>query len=231
MHTSNKNKKRVGILKLAQEYRNLMRLSSPSNEELDRIEKILELAIYDIELNDLLYLVDEQFSFEINLIENENLDYSSMNNVNFNEEYYSQILSKDISILEARPLKQDLIHQSEDSCNVVSFPELYVPNTTNKWNWQICGNDFKHTIFIFVAGGVLASVRNKNASSSVSQASKNVSKAGIKKLNICRDRKDTGRKTKSFSQSTRVKKSSKQVISRIKKVALSSSISVNVDLL
>ncbi|WP_104900292.1 hypothetical protein [Nostoc sp. 'Peltigera membranacea cyanobiont' N6] len=56
------------VKKLLQEYERLVMLSSPSNDELTRIEQILELAVYDTELDNLINQVDEQIASEMGLL-------------------------------------------------------------------------------------------------------------------------------------------------------------------
>jgi hypothetical protein len=55
------------ISKITEEYRRLMGLSFPSDEQLNRIEEILKLAISDIKINESLSKVDEEITSEIAL--------------------------------------------------------------------------------------------------------------------------------------------------------------------
>jgi hypothetical protein len=55
------------ISKITEEYRLLMGLSFPSDEQLNRIEEILQLAVTDIQIHESLSQVDEEITKEINL--------------------------------------------------------------------------------------------------------------------------------------------------------------------
>jgi hypothetical protein len=70
---------------IVKEYRDLIQISLPSDEQLDRIENILEMAIYDTELNNYLYQVDTELSVEINSLEN---DYSNLEEFEVSEQLY-----------------------------------------------------------------------------------------------------------------------------------------------
>ncbi|MEM7727397.1 MAG: hypothetical protein AAF208_13670 [Cyanobacteria bacterium P01_A01_bin.45] len=76
MDTKNLNhhSEKENIFKIAEEYRKLMKLSSPSDIELENIEKIMELAVDDTELNHLINQINEQYALENNLLEDDNLD-------------------------------------------------------------------------------------------------------------------------------------------------------------
>jgi hypothetical protein len=45
---------------LAEKYRTLVTLEDPDDNEQEQLEKILELAVFDMQLNELLVNVDEQ---------------------------------------------------------------------------------------------------------------------------------------------------------------------------
>lgn len=77
--------KQEKIIQIADEYRILIRLSSPSDEELERIDEILELAIFDVELSNSLNQIDEALAIEISLVENNNLDISVSSDINSDE--------------------------------------------------------------------------------------------------------------------------------------------------
>jgi hypothetical protein len=55
---------------IAEEYRFLVKLESPRDDELDCIEQILELAIDDTDLSNLISQVDEEIVREMGLVEN-----------------------------------------------------------------------------------------------------------------------------------------------------------------
>ncbi len=75
---SNHYQQKESISKITEEYSSLIKLSSPSDVELDRIEQIMELAVYDTELNNLINQVDEQYALEMNLLEDDHLDHLSI---------------------------------------------------------------------------------------------------------------------------------------------------------
>jgi len=55
------------VNEIAQEYRRLVKIKSPCDDELNHIEQILELAIYDVELSNLINQVDKQIVHEMDL--------------------------------------------------------------------------------------------------------------------------------------------------------------------
>jgi hypothetical protein len=67
VNTFNNPKQLNATTKIVEEYRDLIRLSSPSDEQLDRIEEILESAIANTQLAEFLNKVDEKLALEINL--------------------------------------------------------------------------------------------------------------------------------------------------------------------
>ncbi|WP_414755904.1 hypothetical protein [Anabaena sp. CCY 9910] len=56
------------VNKIAQEYYSLVKIESPSDYELKRIEKILEIAVNNIKLSDLIDCIDEQIAYDMDLL-------------------------------------------------------------------------------------------------------------------------------------------------------------------
>ena len=62
------------IFKIVEEYGKLIRVRFPSDIENDRILEIMELAVYDIELDDLINREDIKYAEENDLIESSSLE-------------------------------------------------------------------------------------------------------------------------------------------------------------
>jgi hypothetical protein len=65
------------VQKIAQEYYSLVKLESPSNYALNRIEEILELAINNTDLSDLIDRVDQKIAYEMDLLVNDDLEMTN----------------------------------------------------------------------------------------------------------------------------------------------------------
>ena len=133
------------ISKTVEEYRKLIKLSSPSDIQLKRIEKIMELAIDSKELNDLINQADEQYAIENNLLEDESLDCSSSSNPEIGRDSYDKLNRKNSA--------QKLVNTGNVilfPCSVASYP---------KKRRKFFNFDIKFVIPSFVAvGGMLAFV-------------------------------------------------------------------------
>ncbi|MGB6298081.1 MAG: hypothetical protein WBF90_18110, partial [Rivularia sp. (in: cyanobacteria)] len=133
------------ISKTVEEYRKLIKLSSPSDIQLKRIEKIMELAIDSKELNDLINQADEQYAIENNLLEDESLDCSSSSNPEIDRDSYDKLNRK------------NSVREPVNTNNVVLFPRLFAPHS--KKRRKLFNFDIRFVISSFVAvGGMLALV-------------------------------------------------------------------------
>jgi hypothetical protein len=144
------NKK--NIFKIVEEYCKLIRLSSPSDIELERLEKIMELAVYDVELNNLINREDEQYAIENNLLGDDYLDEKESSIIELdNPNFLSNTNHKDSSD-EARYESENRLQKSENTSNVVRFPCLVTSHPEKR---KMLGFDMKLVISSFVAGGIL----------------------------------------------------------------------------
>ncbi len=143
------------ISKTVEEYCILIRLSSPSDIELKRIEKIMELAVYDVELNNLINREDEQYATENNLLGDDYLDKESSSSLdNAYPKSLSEINNKDNSD-EVKHKSKYSSQKSDSTSNVVFFPRLVNSNPEKR---KFLGFDINlnFVIYSFVAGGILA---------------------------------------------------------------------------
>lgn len=133
------------ISKTVEEYRKLIRLSSPSDIELKRIEKIMEWAVDNKELDNLINQADEQYVIENNLLEDENLDCLSSSNLEIGKDSYDKLT------------KKNGVRELENTSNVVLFPCSAAPRSEKKR--KFFNFDIRLVISSFVAiGGILALV-------------------------------------------------------------------------
>ncbi|MEH2184255.1 hypothetical protein [Nostoc sp.] len=106
---------------LVEEYRKLVVIPSPSDDELNQIDHILELAIYDDELNDLINEIDQELEDSVipastisklevtdisNALGEAQRDFSSQNN-NFVMHYNASQTSQDAHLLSKKKLLGD----------------------------------------------------------------------------------------------------------------------------
>lgn len=145
INTLNNVQQQEIISKMAGEYRDLIRLSYPSDEELKRIEDILELAISNCRLNDHLNQMDEELALEISLLEEndlvannlkpneenslelisrnqENLDYFEAQYFNLNQALFTGNLSENSCLSKDKIHTENSGQQSKGISNVLQFP-------------------------------------------------------------------------------------------------------------
>ena len=135
------------VVKIAEEYCTLIRLSSPSDIELERIEKIMELAVDNTELNNLLNQIDEKYALENNLLGDDNLDNSSL---------VSLKLSWDNYLYKDKYNRKNSTKKSDTASNIVLFPHLVTSHPEKKRKFLKL--DMRFVISSFAAVGILALV-------------------------------------------------------------------------
>ncbi|NJN13430.1 MAG: hypothetical protein HC815_38200, partial [Richelia sp. RM1_1_1] len=149
----NRRDNKKNIFKIVEEYRKLIRLSSPSDIELKRMEKIMELAIYDAELNNLINREDEQYATENNLLADDYFDEKEFSIIELDyPSSLSKINDKD-NPDEVKDKSEDSFQKLENTSNVVLFPRLVTSHPEKKI--KILGCNIRLVISSFVAGGML----------------------------------------------------------------------------
>ncbi len=128
------------VVKIAEEYCTLIRLSSPSDIELERIEEIMELAVDNAVLNNLLNQVDQKYAFENNLLRDNDLDDSHQVSLELNRD-------KDRFNIKNSTKKSDI------GSNVVLFPRLVTSHLKKKRKFLKC--DIRLVISSFAAVGIV----------------------------------------------------------------------------
>ncbi|KST61962.1 hypothetical protein [Mastigocoleus testarum] len=128
------------VVKIAEEYCTLIRLSSPSDIELERIEEIMELAVDNAVLNNLLNQVDQKYAFENNLLRDDDLDDSHQVSLELNRD-------KDRFNIKNSTKKSDI------GSNVVLFPRLFTSHLKKKRKFLKC--DIRLVISSFAAVGIV----------------------------------------------------------------------------
>lgn len=132
------------VVKIAEEYCTLIRLSSPSDIELERIEEIMELAVDNTVLNNLLNQVDQKYALENNLLGDDDLDDSHKVSIESNRDNY---LYQDRFNIKNSTKKSDI------GSNVVLFPRLVTSHLKKKRKFLKC--DIRLVISSFAAVGIV----------------------------------------------------------------------------
>lgn len=127
------------IFKIVEEYAKLIRLSLPSDSESNRILEIMELAVYDAELNNFINREDKKYAEENNLLEDYYLYEEYSYNPKFDEIEYNN---------------KDGTHKSKNANNLVLFPSLV--STHQEKKRRRFNVNIRNAIPCFVAAGLLS---------------------------------------------------------------------------
>jgi len=133
------------IYKIVEEYGKLIRLQFPSDIENDRILEIMELAVYDKELDNLINQEDKKYAEENDLIED---DY-----------FYNESSSLELDKSTPVPLSVIDNHKSDNSSNLVLFPHSATFCSSNLENKKrLLSFNIRDAIPCIVAVGILTCV-------------------------------------------------------------------------
>ena len=120
------------IFKIVEEYGKLIRVRFPSDIENDRILEIMELAVYDIELDDLINREDIKYAEENDLIESSSLELEK---------------SSYLSVVE---------NNKDD--NLILFPHSAVACSDHREKRKSLSSNIRDAIPCFVTAGILTCV-------------------------------------------------------------------------
>ena len=120
------------IFKIIEEYGKLIRIEFPSDIENDRILEIMELAVYDIELDDLINREDIKYAEENGLIESSSLELEK---------------SSYLSVVE---------NNKDD--NLILFPHSAVACSDHREKRKSLSSNIRDAIPCFVTAGILTCV-------------------------------------------------------------------------
>ena len=120
------------IFKIIEEYGKLIRIEFPSDIENDRILEIMELAVYDIELDDLINREDIKYAEENGLIESSSLELEK---------------SSYLSVVE---------NNKDD--NLILFPHSAVACSDHREKRKSLSSNIRDAIPRFVTAGILTCV-------------------------------------------------------------------------
>lgn len=120
------------IFKIVEEYGKLIRVRFPSDIENDRILEIMELAVYDIELDDLINREDIKYAEENDLIESSSLELEK---------------SSYLSVIE---------NNKDD--NLILFPHSAVACSDHREKRKSLSSNIRDAIPCFVTAGILTCV-------------------------------------------------------------------------
>lgn len=129
------------IYKIVEEYGKLIRIRFPSDIENDRILEIMELAVYDTELNELINQEDKKYLEENNLDEYSNVELDNLTN---------------LSLIENN--NQGAKVESNDSSNLVLFPRLNTLCSSHSGNRKSSSFNIRDAIPCVVAAGIFTCV-------------------------------------------------------------------------
>ncbi|MEM7717228.1 MAG: hypothetical protein AAF349_27375 [Cyanobacteria bacterium P01_A01_bin.68] len=121
------------IFKIVEEYGKLIRVRFPSDIENDRILEIMELAVYDIELDDLINREDIKYAEENDLIESSSLELEK---------------SSYLSVVE---------NKNKDD-NLILFPHSAVACSDHREKRKSLSSNIRDAIPCFVTAGILTCV-------------------------------------------------------------------------
>ena len=121
------------IFKIVEEYGKLIRVRFPSDIENDRILEIMELAVYDIELDDLINREDIKYAEENDLIESSSLELEK---------------SSYLSVVE---------NNNQDD-NLILFPHSAIAGSSNREKRKSLSSKIRDAIPCFVTAGILTCV-------------------------------------------------------------------------
>ncbi|MEL6461158.1 MAG: hypothetical protein AAFQ91_23470 [Cyanobacteria bacterium J06621_15] len=129
------------IYKIVEEYGKLIRIRFPSDIENDRILEIMELAVYDTELNELINQEDKKYLEENNLDESSSVELENITN---------------LSLIENN--NQDTKAGLNISSNLVLFPRLTAACSSHLEKRKSLSFNLRNAIPCIVTAGILTCV-------------------------------------------------------------------------
>jgi len=121
------------IFKIVEEYGKLIRIRFPSDIENDRILEIMELAVYDIELDNLINQEEKKYAEENDLLESSNLETDK-----------SRLLS--------------VVEDNNQDDNLILFPDIAIAASDHPEKRKSLSSYIRDAIPCFVAAGILTCV-------------------------------------------------------------------------
>ena len=140
------------IYKMAEEYRKLSILPEPTEAEYERILTIMELAIDDTKLDNLINQVNEQYATENNLLRDDYLDEKSSSEQKLNDSTHLTVVEKD-GLDNVKYKNKDGVPKSKNTNNVILFPRSVKSHSEKKR--KLFGFDIGVAIPYLAAGGLL----------------------------------------------------------------------------
>lgn len=141
------------IFEIVKEYRKLIRLSSPSDIESGHIIEIMELAVYDTDLDDLINEEDKKYAEENNLLEDDYFHEKSSSNQKLNNRTYLTVVENKNGLDKVQYKNKDGTQKSKNASNMILFSPLVTEYPNEKI--KTFNFDIRLAISSFIAGGLL----------------------------------------------------------------------------
>jgi predicted RNase H-like nuclease (RuvC/YqgF family) len=139
--------------KIAEKYRKLIRLSSPTDAEFESIKEIMELAGCDKELDNLINQEDKRYAEENNLLEDDCLYEEFSSNQELSSSANLTVVKNENNLGNVKYKSKDDTPKSKNSSNVILFPRSTKSHLEKKR--KLFGFGIGIAIPYFVAGGLL----------------------------------------------------------------------------
>lgn len=138
------------ISKIVKEYGKLIRIRFPSDVENDRILEIMELAVYDPELDNLINQEDKKYAEQNNLLEDDCI-YDESSSLELEK-------STHLLLIENKNKNKDNNPKSNNSNNLVLFPDLTSRSSTHLEKRKTLKFNIRNAIPCLVTAGILTCV-------------------------------------------------------------------------